>query len=97
MRSDNIPEDLLGLRDKIEKARKAVLPAKANSSEYTATTGIGIRMASDLLAGVLVCAGIGYVLDFVFNTRPIMLAVFLLFGGAAGFLNLYRSAHNLKK
>ena len=37
-------------------------------------------------------AGIGYVLDKVFDTRPYLFAVFLLFGGAAGFLNVYRMA-----
>ena len=43
-------------------------------------------MVSALLVGV----AIGWGLDRVFGTRPILLAVFVLLGGAAGVLNVWR-------
>ena len=61
-------------------------------STYIGAAHIGIRIAADLLSGIAVGSGIGYVLDKVFDTRPFLFAVFLLFGGAAGFLNVYRMA-----
>ena len=92
MKSENIPEDLQALEVKINKMRGAE-SNKANgaSSEYVSAAGVGVQIAADLLAGVLVGAGIGRVLDLMLCTRPIMLAIFLLLGGAAGFLNVYRT------
>ena len=84
------------LEDKIGKLKNQSADKGKKSSEYSTAGGIGIRMAADLLAGVIVGAGIGYVLDYVFDTRPVLLAIFLLFGGAAGFLNIYRSAHDME-
>ena len=96
MESKDIPEDLRRLEDKIGKLKNQSADKSKKSSEYSTAGGIGIRMAADLLAGVIVGAGIGYVLDYVFDTRPVLLAIFLLFGGAAGFLNIYRSAHDME-
>ncbi len=92
----NVPEDLQRLKSKISDAR-AKKPEKKSNRKVFAATGVGIRVAADLLAGVLVGGGIGYVLDDVFATRPILLVVFLLFGGAAGFLNVYRTVKSVEK
>lgn len=51
---------------------------------------IGSRIATELVSGVLVGAGLGYLLDKIFETAPLMLITFLILGGAAGFLNVYR-------
>ena len=85
----NVPEDLQNLKNRISVA-KGKKTTKTATPKVLAATGVGIRVAADLLAGILVGGGIGYVLDDLFETRPIMLVIFLLFGGAAGFLNVYR-------
>ena len=95
MKSEDIPDDLQQMRHKIRALQAENVSRIEKKPDKIASKGIGIRLAADLLAGVLVGAGIGYVLDWVFGSRPIMLAIFLLFGGAAGFLNVYRSAHNI--
>ena len=96
MESKNIPEDLKRL-----EARIAELRVKPESDKkvgrYYVVTGTGFRLAVDLLAGIVVGAGLGIVLDWLFNLKPLMLVIFLLFGGAAGFLNVYRSAHNIEE
>ena len=51
-------------------------------------------MGTELLSGVLVGAAIGYLADRYLGTRPWLLIVFLFFGGAAGFLNVYRFVKN---
>lgn len=46
---------------------------------------------SDLFGGLLVGAGLGYLIYVLFDTHLIVLAVFILLGGVAGFFNLYKS------
>ena len=92
----NVPEDLRRLKSKINVAKEKK-SAKASAPKVIAATGIGIRVAADLLAGVLVGGGIGYVLDDWFGTKPVLLTIFLLFGGAAGFLNVYRMVKSVEK
>lgn len=52
----------------------------------------GFRLSSELVAGVLLGAAIGWVLDRFLSTSPWGLIVFLLLGFAAGVLNVMRAA-----
>ena len=51
-----------------------------------------MRMSSEFIAGVLLGAGLGWLIDRVFGTTPWGLIIFLLFGFAAGVLNVLRAA-----
>jgi ATP synthase protein I len=52
--------------------------------------GIGLRVGIELVSALVVAVAIGYGLDYLFGTRPILTAVFVLLGGAAGILNVWR-------
>ena len=52
----------------------------------------GFRLSSELVAGVLVGAGLGWLIDRLLGVSPWGLIVFLLLGFAAGVLNVMRSA-----
>jgi ATP synthase protein I len=52
----------------------------------------GFRLSTELVAGVLVGAGLGWLLDRWLGTKPWGLIVFLLLGFAAGVLNVMRAA-----
>jgi ATP synthase protein I len=52
----------------------------------------GFRMSTELVAGVLVGAGLGWLLDRWLGISPWGLIVFLLLGFAAGVLNVMRAA-----
>src|SRR3974390_1458946 len=52
--------------------------------------GIGLRVGIELVSALVVAVAIGYGLSLVFGARPIFLAVFVLLGGAAGVLNVWR-------
>src|SRR5271155_6139033 len=52
----------------------------------------GFRLSSELVAGVLVGAGLGWLIDRVLGVAPWGLIVFLLLGFVAGVLNVMRSA-----
>ena len=92
----NVPEDLRRLKNKIDVVKEKKT-TKSSTPRVVAASGVGIRIAADLLAGVLVGGGIGYVLDDFFGTKPILLVIFLFFGGAAGFLNVYRMVKSVEK
>ena len=66
------------------------------SDEDRATTASGyakgFRLSSELVAGVVVGAGLGWLLDRLLGISPWGLIVFLLLGFAAGVLNVMRSA-----
>jgi ATP synthase protein I len=52
----------------------------------------GFRLSTELVAGVLAGAGIGWVLDRWLGISPWGMIVFLLLGFAAGVLNVMRAA-----
>lgn len=52
--------------------------------------GIGLRVGIEMVSALVVAVAIGYGLDYVFGTKPILTAVFVLLGGAAGVLNVWR-------
>ena len=48
------------------------------------------RVGTELLAGLLIGAGIGWTLDQWVNTTPLFLIIFFVLGGVAGIYNLWR-------
>jgi ATP synthase protein I len=54
--------------------------------------GQALRLATELVAGVAVGGFIGWALDRWLGTQPVLMAVFLILGAAAGILNVMRSA-----
>lgn len=87
------PEDIKNLNTKINEFKQQhlnseTLHVKSSSASQTVT---GFQISAELIAGVLVGAGIGYLIDSIFNTRPWGLTIFLIFGGLAGILNIYKT------
>jgi len=58
---------------------------------------VGLRLSSELVAGVLVGALLGWGFDRLLSTSPWGLIVFLLLGFTAGVLNVMRSAGAMTK
>ena len=84
------------LREGLGQARERAGPPSTGSGGDRATTASGyargFRLSSELVAGVVVGAGIGWLLDHWLGITPWGLIVFLLLGFAAGVLNVMRSA-----
>ena len=47
-------------------------------------------MGIELVSALVVAVAIGYGLSLLFGARPLFIAVFVLLGGAAGVLNIWR-------
>jgi ATP synthase protein I len=66
-------------------------PGPRQTADFSAFAR-GFRLSTELVAGVIVGAGIGWLLDRWFGTSPWGLIVFFLLGFAAGVLNVMRAA-----
>src|SRR5256885_6312770 len=63
-----------------------------NGAARASAMALGFRLSSELVAGVVVGALIGWGFDRLLSTSPWGLIVFLLLGFAAGVVNVMRSA-----
>ncbi len=87
-RLQRLGEGLGHARDRDRPLRDAGADRATTASGYAR----GFRLSSELVAGVLVGAGLGWLLDRWLGISPWGLIVFLLLGFAAGVLNVMRSA-----
>jgi len=83
------------LAERIGKARKDRADSEAARDmreQERSGWGRAFRLASEIVAAVIVGGVIGLALDAVFGTRPILLIAMVLVGFAAGILNVVRAA-----
>ena len=84
------------LHEGLGQARQSAGLASDDPAEDRSTTASGyargFRLSSELVAGVAVGAGIGWLIDRWLGSSPWGLFVFLLLGFTAGILNVMRSA-----
>ncbi len=78
----------LGQRRKSGQSSEDEADRAATASGYAN----GIRLSSELVAGVAVGGGLGWLIDRWFGISPWGLLIFLMLGFAAGVLNVMRSA-----
>jgi ATP synthase protein I len=77
---------------KAGKGKPAEAPSGGKSGSDPSAIARGFRLSTELVAGVIVGAGIGWVLDRLLGISPWGMIVFLLLGFAAGVLNVMRAA-----
>jgi ATP synthase protein I len=84
---------LARLGDRLAKSRPAPEQHPA-AQQGTDTSGLarGLRLSSELVAGVVVGAGIGWLIDRWLGIAPWGMIVFLLLGFTSGVLNVIRAA-----
>jgi len=64
-------------------------PAPAGSGT-SGPMGIGVRVGVELVSALVVAVAIGFALDWWLGTKPWLLGLFVLLGGAAGVANVWR-------
>ncbi len=89
------PDEGLSFEDRLRTARrKQGLDPKPNRETGdrlpASAMGLGLRVGTELVSALAVGLGIGLGLDWLLGTRPIFLAIFVLVGGAAGVMNVWR-------
>src|SRR5213075_2798236 len=81
---------------KIRDSRKTGTDQSGNEQDTAqaraSAMAMGFRLSSELVAGVLVGAALGWGFDRLLSTSPFGFIVFLLLGFVAGVVNVVRSA-----
>ncbi|WP_412051486.1 AtpZ/AtpI family protein [Hoeflea sp. Naph1] len=72
-------------------ARRKVDPKKISNQEAANGYALAVKLSSEFIAGVIVGALLGYLIDKFMGTAPWGMIVFLLLGFCAGVLNVLRS------
>ena len=83
-------------RLKIEKS-KIKKKAQTDDQKKGIFLGNAFKLGTELVAAVVVGTIIGFILDSWFDTKPILIIVFFLFGSAAGIVNVFRAAKRMQK
>lgn len=91
--SDPSKSDLDALQQRIDAKREAY-EDKTKDPQRSAWA-LGTRYGSEFFAGVLVGAGLGFILDLVAGIGPWGLMIGTLFGFASGTLNVVRAAKEI--
>jgi ATP synthase protein I len=83
---DDVQARLDAVRAQAERERERSERRRASG----AAQSVGFRIAAELVASVLVGAGLGYLLDQWLDTKPLFLVAMVLLGFAAALMNIYR-------
>ena len=67
------------------------------TSERSIFLGNAFKLGTELVAAVVVGTIIGFILDSWFDTKPILILIFFLFGAIAGIVNVIKAAKRMQK
>jgi ATP synthase protein I len=91
-----IQDRLRNLDQKLDTAQGRRPPEPQDPNARGEAMGIAFRIATELVAGVFVGALLGWGLDTLLGTAPILLIVCLVLGIAGGLLNSVRAAMKMQ-
>ena len=84
-------EELNKKINNLENNKNKINPKKQSGA------GFGFKISTEIIAALVVGVGMGLIVDNYFNTKPIGLIIFFIFGALAGFLNVYRVMRRIEK
>ena len=84
------------LDERIAAARARQAP-KPRTDDHHSRAQAAWRMVIELVAGLMIGFGIGYGLDVLFGTMPLLLVLFTLAGFAAGVKTMMRTAEEVAR
>ena len=89
---DKSLDDIEARLSRARQSEKERYGSKAPQPPQKSALGEGLRVGVEMVAALGVGFGIGWFLDNWLGTGPWLKIVFILFGAAAGILNVYRLA-----
>jgi ATP synthase protein I len=96
MAEEPFADRLKRLEDRIAAARAGrAEPPSGRHGKFTQGS-LAWRMVIELVVGMLLGLAIGYGLDALLGTRPVLLVVFALLGFAAGIRTMLRTADEVR-
>ncbi|QEX15531.1 ATP synthase protein I [Hypericibacter terrae] len=100
MSQDKPPTPLDDLGKRLSALRReggANQAAGPGASTPKTAGGWAFRLSVEMVAGLVVGGGMGWLLDRWLGTSPVCLLVFFLLGAAAGTLNVFRTAKEMNR
>jgi ATP synthase protein I len=65
-------------------------PDLSRTTREASALNVGLRVGVELVSALVVAVAIGWALDHWLHTLPLFLVIFVVLGGAAGLLNVWR-------
>jgi len=96
-RLDKLSQALDKKRSEAETVRRGDEAEAGSMGQTSKAMALGFRIISELAAGVIVGALLGWQLDEWTGMQPLFLIVFLMLGTAAGFWNMVKLGMGTKK
>lgn len=96
MAHDPDPDRLKALEKRLDALKDKVAPT-GGSMKGAHGGEVAWRMVLELMTGMALGLGIGYGLDTVFGTKPVLMIIFVLLGFAAGIRTMLRTAAEMGK
>jgi len=87
---------LAEIEERLKKAREKRGEVRQVESPNS-KLGIAFRLVTELLAAVIVGGAIGWGLDRIFGTGPLLLIVMFMVGVTAGIFNVVRTAQQMNR
>lgn len=80
-----------------EKSEESSGQVPSRLQYESSSAGLGFRMGVELMVGLLVGLGAGWLLDGWLDTKPLFMIVLMILGMGAGILNVVRASKALDK
>jgi ATP synthase protein I len=95
------PRDLDQFDAKLKAARERIEgnggQGSKKSSYNDSLAGVGYRMSIELVVGICVGLGLGWLVDTQMGTKPWFMLVFMFLGLAAGIFNVVRLSKDIQR
>ena len=88
---EDVGKRLKAMQDAVADKKETQVEAEGSAQGV----GVGFRIGIELIAGVLVGAGLGWFIDSKLGTKPIFMLAFIALGFAASVLSVIRVLKNL--
>ncbi len=95
MATEPDPDRLRALEARLDQAKGKPEVRQTETAKGFSQGEVAWRMVIELATGILLGSAIGYGLDVLFGTLPVLLIVFSLFGFAAGIKTMLGTAKEL--
>lgn len=87
---------LRALEAKLDKVKDAKTKPGGTGKDFSQAE-VAWRMVIELTSGIMIGGAIGYGLDYLFGTKPILLVIFILLGFVAGIRTVIGTARALQE
>ena len=88
--------ELEDLKTRLKIAKAKLQKKNENGKKKGVFLGNAFKIGTEFVAAIAVGTIIGFILDNWFDTKPILIIIFFLFGAAAGIMNVFKTAKRMQ-